>query len=224
MVVNTFYRFLFVHVPKAGGTSVAATLSTLDGNHTGWIAKTKHETLAEFREAIAARLSVQDREQGIDPNAYYCCAFVRHPWDRLSSLYRYLREKRPRSEIDSVDSFKRFIALASMREPWIAGLHSMRQQVDYFTTPARMLDIDYLGHYEHLSEDVSSLGARIGLSLTIPHLNRSSNADIDYRRFYDAEMVDMVQAMFADDIRHFGYSFEERAPSHRISGRLSCRR
>ena len=74
MVVNTFYRFLFVHVPKAGGTSVAATLSRLDGNHTGWIAKTKHETLAEFREAIAARLTVQDREQGIDPNAYYCCA------------------------------------------------------------------------------------------------------------------------------------------------------
>ena len=70
MVVNTFYRFLFVHVPKAGGTSVAATLSMLDGNHTGWIAKTKHETLAEFREAIAARLTVQDREQGIDPNAY----------------------------------------------------------------------------------------------------------------------------------------------------------
>jgi hypothetical protein len=33
-------------------------------------------------------------------------------------------------------------------------------------------------------------------------------------------MIAVVEMLFADDIRHFGYSFETAAPSHRISGPL----
>jgi len=221
MVINTVYRFVFIHVPKAAGTSVAAALAGIDGNHTGWLAHTKHETLAEFRQALAGRLSSQDRALGLDPSAYWCCAFVRHPWDRLASLYRYLLEKRPRAEIDRVTSFKHFIMLAGEQERWVKELHSMRQQVEYFTTPHGMLDLDYLGHYEHLADDLQNLGRRLGCVLSIPHLNRSANSDEDYRRLYDEETTDAVRTMFADDIRHFGYDFEVKTPLHRVSGPLS---
>jgi|GEM_PF-1552656 len=221
MVINTAHRFIFIHVPKAAGTSVAAALSGLDGNHTGWLARTKHETSTEFFAAFPSRQSTRDHEMGLNPASYFCCAFVRHPWSRIASLYRYLVERRPRSEIDRVDSFKHFITLARDQEPWIKGLHTMRQQVDYFTTHCGMIELDFLGHYEHLADDLQSLGQRLGQVLSIPHLNRSSNSNLDYRRLYDAETIGAVRRMFADDIRHFGYEFETTKPSRRVSGPLS---
>lgn len=220
MVVNTAHRFIFVHVPKAAGTSLAAALAGLAGNHTGWLAPTKHETLGAFLAAIPHRITPRDRELGLDPRSYSCCGFVRNPWDRLSSLYRYLVEQRPRPEIDGVDSFKHFLMLARDRSPWVTGLHSLRQQIDFLSHPDGVLEVAFLGHFEHLPEDTLRLGRRIGAPLLLPHINRSSNSDIDYRRCYDPEMIAVVEALFADDIRHFGYGFETAAPSRRISGPL----
>jgi hypothetical protein len=126
MVVNTMHRFIFVRVPKAARASLAATLACLSGNHTEWLARTKHETLAAFLAATPDPITPRDHELGLDPRSYSCCAFVRNQWDRLSSLYRYFVEQRPRPEIDGVDSFKHFLQLARDRTPWVAGLHSMR--------------------------------------------------------------------------------------------------
>lgn len=61
MVVNTLRRFLFVHIPKAAGTSLAAVLSSLEGNRTGWLPQTKHKTLAAFQVAVSARTTHRDR-------------------------------------------------------------------------------------------------------------------------------------------------------------------
>lgn len=224
MVINVSRRFIFVHIPKAAGTSLAAALSCLDGNHAGWLARTKHETLADFMAALPVRLTDRDREQGLDPRSYALCGFVRNPWDRLTSLYRYMVEQRPRHEIDGVRSFKHFIMLAGECVPWVRGLHSMRQQVDFMRLPDGSFDVAYLGHFEHLVEDARGLGTRIGADLALPHLNRSSNSEADYRRCYDAETIAVVQNLFVDDIRHFGYTFDRAAPSRRISGPLHARR
>jgi hypothetical protein len=220
MVVNTAHRFIFIHVPKAAGTSLAAALACLSGNRTDWLARTKHETLAAFLAAIPHRITPRDRELGLDPRTYSRCAFVRNPWDRLASLYRYLVEQRPRPEIDGVGSFRHFLMLARDRTPWVTGLHSMRQQIDFLSQPDGALEVAFLGHFEHLPEDTLRLGTCIGAPLLLPHLNRSSNADNDYRRSYDPETIAVVEVLFADDIRHFGYSFETAAPSRRISGPL----
>ena len=220
MVINTHYRFLFVHIPKAAGTSVMDCLATLKGNNRSWLAGTKHETLAEFEGAWEGRQSPEDRRLGFDPLNYFRFGFVRNPWDRMSSLYRYLVEQRPVPDIDSVSSFKDFLVQADQNAAWIRRLHSLRPQVDFFTTNDRILSIDFLGHFEHLLEELKTVEQRIGCALEVPHLNRSSNHNRDYRNDYDSEMVEIVGRIFADDVRHLGYGFEQAPPSKRCSGRL----
>lgn len=218
MVVNVARRFIFIHVPKAAGTSLTAALAALPGNHTGWLASTKHETLAEFQAAVGARMSEAEKSAGIDPAEFFTCGFVRNPWDRMASLYRYLVDRRPRPEIDSVRSFKDLLLQARDGVAWIRGLHSLRQQVDFFTLPTGERRLGFLGHVELLQEDAAALSARLGCDLQVPELNRSRNATDDYRRHYDQDMLDAVAVLFPDDISHLGYQFDTRAPVRRCSG------
>jgi hypothetical protein len=225
MVINDKNRFIFVHIPKAAGTSVMKTLQEINGNNKKWLAKTKHETLAGFNANISDRFSLKDRILSRSPKGYFTFGFVRNPWDRMSSFYRFLVEKRPMPEIDTVENFKDFLRQAEDGVEWIQELYSMKPQLEYFTLADGRLKIDFLGHFEHLTEDFNSVTDMLGLSaVSLVHQNRSTNSDKDYRKSYDDEMVEIVSKRFSEEIVLFGYDYENKNPTRRCSERLSRRR
>lgn len=217
MVINTHYRFVFVHIPKTAGTSVTRSLEKLQGNEKGWLAKTKHETLAELRERLGRGIPPVEHLSATESLGYLTFGFVRNPWARMASLYRYLAERRPKVEIDTVSGFRDFLVQARAGVDWIQGLHSMRSQLDYFTLPGGRMEMGFLGHFEHLAEDINLISREIGVSIRIGHDNRSSNMDRDYRREYDDDMVEIVASRFHGEISLFGYSFENADPARRCS-------
>ncbi len=217
MVINSIHKFVFIHIPKTAGTSISNGLAGLDGNNARWVAKTKHETFAMFEKNIGGRLSFFDRFKGDSPLSYFKFCFVRNPWDRMSSFYRYLQEARPRKEIDTVTSFKDFLLQAEAGEPWIQTLHSMKPQADYLCALDGTINIDFLGHFEFLKEDLESISNLIDVTIPLAHQNKSSNAVADYRTDYDDEMIDLVARRYSKDIDLFGYSFDKKNPARRIS-------
>lgn len=225
MVINTEHQFIFVHVPKVAGTSMMRCLSSMPGNNKRWLSRrTKHETLAEFDQSIESRRSVIDRVLRRSPEGYYRFGFVRNPWDRMASLYRYLAENRKLKHMVTIESFKDFLKQSQEGVEWIEKLHSMKQQVDYMTGPNGQMKLDFLGHLEYLSEDIAALEAELGIRIDLPALNTSSNTKRDYKDVYDDEMVEIVASRFVDDLQHFGYSFEKREPGKRCSGRFDTQR
>src|SRR6185312_6788568 len=66
-------RSIFVHIPKTGGVSLT---NSLYGNRAG-----RHATLGTYQVVFPARAFY----------SYFKFAFVRNPWDRLYSAYRYLQ-------------------------------------------------------------------------------------------------------------------------------------
>jgi hypothetical protein len=224
MVVNTHYKFIFVHVPKAAGTSMMKCLQKANGNKRCWLGKTKHETLADFYAGWSRRRSLPDFFVRHQPETYFTFGFVRNPWDRMSSLYHYLHEKAPRSEIAGIRSFEDFLIQARDGVSWIRNLHSMRSQLDFFTFPDRMMRMDFLGHYEHLEADIASISNRIQFPITLPNHNRSGNRDRDYRQLYNNRMIEIVRSLFQEEIDLFGYEFSERQPRNRSSDRIECPR
>jgi hypothetical protein len=217
MIVNTKYKFIFVHIPKSAGNSVMSALSTIEGNNTNWLAKTKHETLSEFEANYWKRKSLGDWLAGRSARGFFSFCFVRNPWDRMASFYRYLCEKRPRKEIDQVRDFGDFLRMVDDAVPWVKGLHTIRPQTDYFLNTGESFRIGFVGHMEHLHEDLASVSKVIGHELSIPRLNRSSNSKRDYRSEYNDTMVDIIARKFKEDIDLFGYEFDEPQPINRIS-------
>jgi hypothetical protein len=220
MVINTQSRFIFVHVPKTAGTSVMRQLTQLPGNEIRWLARTKHETLGEFLVNAEARCRGGSQSPA-DLRDYFRFAFVRNPWDRMASFYRYLVERRPRPEIDTVQSFRDFLHQARDGVGWIRHLHSMRPQLDYFTSPDGGLEMDFVGHFEHLAEDLGAVGRALEIAIAVGHENSSSNARLDYRRSYDAAMIETVATRFQGEIDAFGYVFDRAQPGRRCSGPLA---
>jgi hypothetical protein len=142
----------------------------------------------------------------------------------MSSLYRYLRKRRTMAEMENISSLKDFLVRAREGCQWIGSLPSMRPQVDFLSFPDGRVRIDFLGHFEHLEDDIDSVSRKLRIPAKPPHKNASSNSGHDYRSAYDEEMIEIVSALFADDCRYFGYEFERAAPTRRCSGRFEDRR
>jgi len=224
MIVNSRQQFIFLHIPKTGGRSIKRGLNRIPGNNKRWLADTNHETMAQFSANVKARLSLKDRFLWRNPKHYFSFAFVRNPWDRMSSLYRFLLEKRPKEETDTVSCFKDFLIQAQQGVTWIQELKSMKSQLDYFTMPGGRMKIGFLGHFEFLNDDVNSISKHIKCSISLGHENRSTNFSSDYQRYFDNEMIEIVASRFSEEIEPFGYTFERKQPSRRCSEHLDCYR
>lgn len=221
MIVNDRLRFVFIHVPKTGGTSVREALEALPGGRPGWTTRSKHETLADFQRHAHARVGLARRVLGPSLRHFFTCGFVRNPWDRMASLHRYLLDRHAALLGGAGCSLRDLLERLAAGDPAIRSLHSMRPQTDFLADAGGGMSLGFLGHHEHLAEDFAALAQRLcGAVPALGHANRSSHCGSDYRRAFDAASIDIVARHFAADIRHFGYEFERREPSRRVSGPL----
>ena len=208
MLLSLEKRFLFVHVPKTGGTSVARALAP-------WVVHPPqtpvNKLLSRFRlqrDPSKVRLRTHgyltDAYSQLNPelaDSLFKFAFVRNPWDRLVSEYSFIlaRANHPRhSKVKALPDFLSYLRYEKQRPRG-------RCQARMLAAPAGRPDIDFVGRFENLSADFDAVCARIGIDASLPHLNKTKHHD--YREFYDRESQDFVYEAWADEIQKFGYEF-----------------
>lgn len=190
---------VFVHIPKAAGTSINLALY---GQFMG------HVRARDIRLWGSAAV-----------NALPSFAVTRNPWDRLVSAYRFARRgsgiggdfqaavHRPEQyRVPEFASFERFVTdWLSKRE--IAKLDGIFQpQCAFVCGPDEQVLVDHLGRVEDLGATIDFIRRHAG---TVPPFDRSnrSGAEIDYRSFYTPQLVDLVGDIYWQDVRTFGYDF-----------------
>jgi hypothetical protein len=211
MPVSFEHAFVFVHIPKTGGTSIEEALSrcgvklALIGMSTeeerGRLGITEpwlhHIPAVELRRILGASRW----------DSYFSFAFVRNPWDRLVSLYHFLHKQfaaRP-------DLQQAFPAIAARLKTsrtfgeWLAAGASPAPQLDLIVDPDGRKLVDFVGRYEHLERDFGYVQRRIGVTASLPHLLRSQHPP--YRDCYDDETRELVARNYRRDIEAFGYQF-----------------
>jgi hypothetical protein len=218
MLLSHRYRFLFVHIAKTGGTSVRAAFNRLRWQdpmyYLTWPCHrlshlTGHRTATKFprhARVIAA--------QEMLPEDYFASlfkfAFVRNPWDLQVSSFHHIRRERPHL-LGEHDTFDKFLRWKVDRErPYQYHIDtSIQLQSDYLVDLHGRIIVDYIGHYERLSEDFAAVCSRIGLrGLSLPHERRAADRDRDYRRYYSDETAELVARHFSRDIEVLGYRFD----------------
>ena len=75
-MINHEHKFIFIHVPRTGGSSIEDQFNYREGRE-----KNKHWTLYDWQNHL-------DKEVF---NEYFKFTFVRNPWDRMVSLLKYGR-------------------------------------------------------------------------------------------------------------------------------------
>ncbi len=187
MILSPDKRFIFIHVPKAAGTSINAALSIHDAffpvRDQGLAARKARAAktglpaaAADLGEHAAAKhfIKVLGREEY---DRYYSFAFVRNPWDVAVSWFHY-RLINPgvagHKEAEAAGDFRKYVkrVLASSDGAHWAGL-----QHPFVTDENGAVAVSFLGRYESLAADFAAVKARLGIAtLALDHFNQSYHA------------------------------------------------
>ncbi len=216
MIISPGRKFIFIHVPKTGGTSLASALE--DRSMRGDIivgdtpkAKKRRPRVKKLQEKAAGRLwkhsTIQDIEGLVDDDElddYFCFTMVRNPWDRLVSYYNWLR----------MQTFEHSAVRIAQMTTFDLFINNLQIQQQLRNAPYASYMADWMGYercklyirLEHWRADMEPLIEHLGFVPGLDHLNRSHRHP-DYRTYYTDESAEMVGQLLSRDVMQFGYRF-----------------
>lgn len=223
-IINHSRQFIFVHVPKTAGTTLAATLSGFNrycdleigatafgeqiaGPYSRRFGIRKHSTAAEIRDLVG---------EDVWDDAF-TFAFARHPLSRTFSIYKFLktswRNWKGSEVMDELDTFPQFV------ESDLFLTHGpdriLRPQVFWLhdSSGGGPITVDFVGRVERLRQDLATVLDRIEPGAAsdlegLPWANRSTRHD-EWRGAYSSSaVIEKVVRRYAIDFQTLDYSAE----------------
>ena len=176
-------KFVFIHVPRTGGTSIESQLKKrfkIEGN--------KHQSMFEIMG-------------NIDVSEFFKFTFVRNPWDLVISKYfapyysniNYLSGK----------------TLSYFLENYSPAINEAGDSFFDFFNPD---DMDFIGRFEDRDKGLEVISQKIGIDLD-PHFSvknkemQKAKSKKKFWEYYDEETIEIVYNKYKLDIDYFNYKY-----------------
>ena len=189
-------KCVYIHIPKAAGTSINKALY---GRTLG------HYQAIEIRKRFPELF-----------NKSFVFSIVRNPWSRTYSAYKFAKMGRTESmgvknpaqyQIPEFDSFEQFIFDWLMKKNTIECDYIFQPQHLFVCDNKGNLITDFIGKVENISNDFQLISTQLSREITLPFANKTSNIN-DYKIAYKSnEMIEAVAKIYRKDIELFEYQF-----------------
>lgn len=206
-------KCIFIHIPKTAGVSICKSLF---GNLAGG-----HDSVSTY-QIIYPKFEF---------DSYFKFCFIRNPWDRLFSAYKFLKTGgiNKTDEQFSTDHLARYGNFEQFVEGWVSEENIMLYthfvpQYKYICPTGTLIPaVDFIGQYENLEEDFAHISEKIfpGKVKQLPHLNKTHrNNCTDFKTAYSDKMRDIVADAYKIDIQMFGYTFDNTSLNTQVKNRI----
>ena len=222
------YNCLFVHIPKTGGQSIEQFFMNL--LHLDWdkdrttLHLQRNDDTTQGTEKLAHLSAAEYVDYGYvsrqEFSEFFKFSFVRNPWSRILSEYRY------RNYFHHL-SFRDFVLNKMPKPGWDDKYRHVMPQYDMLYDRQGNLMVDFVGRFETLQQDFDRVCEHLGITDSLlPHRNRSDKKSRDLKRkirnylfmngenqrrgvaeFYDDETKAAVAEYYRRDITTFGFEF-----------------
>lgn len=236
------FKCIYIHIPKSAGQSIHKIFARQLGYYRNQNAplllnlnddpRLGPPALGHLKALDYVRCGHISQESF---DSYYKFSFVRNPWARIVSEYKY------RGHARKYD-FKTYL-FKHLPKPGFTDMYThIIPQYEFLYDEDGKLLVDFVGRFENLQKDFDAVCDKIGLPRTfIPHRNSSAisltfpecfygikdsfhgvkrmlmdfisnkqkeNTFSNYTEYYDDESKAFVAELFKKDIEAFGYGFE----------------
>jgi hypothetical protein len=226
------FNCLFVHIPKTAGRSVEMffmnklNLDRENAEDRAQLLITDNDDPAKGSEKLS-HLSASEYVQcghitQEEFSGFYKFSFVRNPWARLVSEYRY-------RNFLSHRSFKDFVLNKLPPPGWDDKYRHIMPQTEMLYDEGGRLLVDFVGKFERLQQDFDRVCEHLEFSDSgLSHVNSSDKKSRELRRkvrnflyrngenelrryvdFYDNETREAVADLYRADIKNFNYEFTD---------------
>jgi chondroitin 4-sulfotransferase 11 len=188
-MINQDHKFIFIHIPRTGGTSIEKNFSYIGD-------EIKHWNLRDYKNYLNER----------EFNEYFKFTFVRNPWDIVVSKYVtiwYNSSSRGHGGKIGYLCGKSLKYFLTYYQP--AKHEHGDSFFDYFDPE----EMDFIGRFENRKNDLDFISSKVGATIDQQIMENPHPHKKHYTEYYDDEAREIVAEKYAKDIEYFGYKFGE---------------
>ena len=212
------HKAIFIHIPKAGGTSIEELLCDfplfkhLLINKYNWYGNIKNNEISyELDHSTMAYL--KNNCKYFD-NTYYSFTIVRNPYARLVSEYHYCKYQYTRL-IKNTNSFKEFILEIKENFDYIKKNKEKKHLYVSHYLPQYMFThnykkkkiVDDIFKLENIQNEWKIICNKLQINLDLIKTEKNATQfKYNYEEYYDDELKNIVYDLYKDDFEIFNYN------------------
>lgn len=219
MIISHKHKFIFIHIPKCAGSTITySLLNNLyfelprkdDWRYNELSTKTAEVFQINPKKGNSANLKQHDtfktindyyKKNKLNINSYFKFSFMRNPWERRVSQYKYAKKMAEQTGAD----WAMEISLMSFYE-FITDRND--SQLNWVNNKKNSVAVDFLSSSRNLQEDFDIICDKIGIpKQKLPHKNATKHKR--YTEYYNDETRQIIAEKCAKDIEYFNYKFGE---------------
>jgi hypothetical protein len=218
-MISHKHKYIFIHIPKCGGTSVELALLKNEGVDFKNYEKDDLKFLPKISQqeyrigydyyGVTTQHRMIDQYNDSREKKYFTFTFVRNPWERYLSEYFYTKKINGTKYCNGDEfsrlfpTFKHFVM--DNGEKCIWDSHRL-SQIDFILNSNKNKLVNFVGRCENMQYDFDYICGRLKIpKIKLPYRNPTKHTH--YTEYYDEETKEIVAKQFAEDIDYFGYEF-----------------
>ena len=219
-MISHKYKCIFIHIPKAAGTSIEKKLghfkelkrnvqdhSTVREIEPLRISHAWHLYRSDNLYLMAKKLKKKrERRNHVtieQYNDYFKFTFIRNPWSRTYSWYKNVMRDDFHKLAHGITkdlAFKEFL-IKYIDKSW-----ALQSQLFWLQDMEGNIPMNFIGRFENLEEDFKKVANILDINdATLPKFLTGSTTN--YTEAYDAEMIDIVANKYKQEIDLFRFKF-----------------